>query len=540
MRRVFRNAEIYTGTGRTASAMAVEDGRILFVGSEEELRESGFANGAEETDLSGAFVSPGFIDSHMHVLNFGTALRSVNLSHATDSLEHMQQAVRDFIAEGGYAPGSWIFGRGWNQDYFAQGVQFPTAKDLDAISAEHPICLVRACGHVCAANTLAMRLAGVTAKTPQPDGGCYETDEDGNPNGIFRENAIDLIRGKIPQPDVEELKDRIAAGCQALNAYGVTSCQTDDFSAFPAIGFEPVLQAFQELEAEGRLTVKVYEQCYMEDEKSLERFLEKGYRTGDGSRRFRIGPVKLIGDGSLGARTAWMRTPYADDPSTCGMGIYTAEQMERMIGLAHRSGMQIAVHCIGDACLEQVLGAYEKALAEKPVSDHRHGIVHCQITGPEQLARFEDLGLHAYIQSIFLDYDIQIVEERVGKVRAASSYAFRTLYENGAKASNGSDCPVELPDVLNGIQCAVTRKNLAQTVGPYRPEEALSVEEALQSYTVNGAFASFEENEKGKIEPGMAADFVVLSASPFRTDPEKIGQLSVLSTWVDGACVYQA
>ncbi len=209
-----------------------------------------------------------------------------------------------------------------------------------------------------------------------------------------------------------------------------------------------------------------------------------------------------------------------------------------MIGYAHAHGMQAAVHAIGDACLDRVLHAYEKALSEHPAEDHRHGIVHCQITRPDQLETIQRLGLHVYAQTIFLDYDTQIVEKRVGKELAATSYSWKTLMRNGVSVSNGSDCPVELPDVMAGIQCAVTRKPLSGQLPPYLPDQAFTVREAIDSYTIESAKASFEEAEKGQIRPGMLADFVILDENPFAVAPERIREIKVRATYVGGQKVY--
>jgi predicted amidohydrolase YtcJ len=200
--------------------------------------------------------------------------------------------------------------------------------------------------------------------------------------------------------------------------------------------------------------------------------------------------------------------------------------------------MQVAVHAIGDGCLDRVLDAIEHALKEHPRNDHRHGIVHCQITRPDQLERIRDLQLHVYAQSVFLDYDNHIVEKRVGKELAATSYSWKTLTDAGVSVSNGSDCPVELPDVMKGIECAVTRRSMDGT-GPYLPAEAFTVREALDSFTVRGAEASFEEDRKGRIAPGYAADFTILDRDPFMTPASQLHTIPVRACYLDGRCVYQ-
>ena len=247
----------------------------------------------------------------------------------------------------------------------------------------------------------------------------------------------------------------------------------------------------------------------------------------------------MLGDGALGARTAFLTKPYADDPTTRGISVFTQQEFDDLISCANGAGMQCAIHCIGDACLDMVLSSIEKALAEHPRANHRHGIVHCQITRPDQLQKIAELGLHVYAQSIFLDYDIHMVKDRVGDVLAQSSYSWKTLQKLGVTVSNGSDCPVELPNVLAGIQCAVTRSDLKGNVPAYLPEEAFTVQEALDSFTSGGAYASFTEDRKGKIQPGILADFVVLSKNPFTEDPAELRNIAVLETHIGGNRVYQ-
>ena len=299
------------------------------------------------------------------------------------------------------------------------------------------------------------------------------------------------------------------------------------------------MAAYQELEAAGELTVRVYQQSNFTNVQDLKDFVAAGHNTGVGTELFKTGPLKMLGDGALGARTAFLSRPYADDPSTCGLSVFTQEAFDEMIGYANSVGMQVSVHTIGDACLDRVLSAMDKALAANPREDHRHGIIHCQITRGDQLKKMAEMKLHIYAQSIFLDYDIQIVEPRVGPELASTSYSWKTLKNLGATVSNGTDCPVELPFALGGIQCAVTRKTL-KGKGPYLPHEAFTIQEALDSYTYWGAYSSFEENVKGCIQPGMIADFVILGGNPFETDENAIKDIPVCATYLGGKQVYKA
>lgn len=543
MKEIYYNGIIYTGNGFNAEAMAVENGRITAVGklSEVEMacRDSIQKSAIFRRNLNGSFVVPGFNDSHMHLLNYGYTLRLADLSEHTDSMEEMLRTLSAWIDKYKPQPGTWVVGRGWNHDYFQDEKRFPNRLDLDRVSAEYPVMVIRACGHIACANTRAMELAGITEMTPQPEGGCFDIGEDGRPNGIFREYGVDLMKGKAPRPSKEEIRELLLLAMRDLNSRGITSAQTDDLAAFPEVPYETVLEAYRELEVEGRMTVKVYEQCLLSNMELLRDFLGKGLRTGDGSDYFRIGPLKLLSDGFLGARTAYLSQPYADgEPGQRGIAIYSQEELDELIGLADREGMQIAVHAIGDGAMEMAVSSLEKAMKENPGrEDRRHGIVHCQITTKKLLEDFARLKLHGYVQTIFLDYDSHIVEARVGARRAKETYRFKTLYSGGVSISNGSDCPVEKPDVMAGIQCAVTRSSLDGSK-TFLPREAFSVEEALDTYTSMGARASFEEEKKGKLIPGMAADFVVLDRDIRKIRPETIKNTVVLETYVDGICVY--
>ena len=518
--KIFYNANVYTGNGVFAQAFAVEGGKFVFVGSNEEA----LALECPKIDMRGAFVCAGFNDSHMHLLNFGQALSIAPLSAHTGSLEEMLHCLSHTAPSRG-----WIMGRGWNQDLFQDVSRMPSREDLNRVSTELPVCAVRACGHALVVNAKALEILDITAATPSPDGGSIDFE-----NGRFYDNAMDLVLNCIPAPDEHTIKEYLRLACRELNRRGITSCHSDDYCVFRSIPWQTVNRAYRELEAEGGLTVRVREQANLTTVEDLEEFIRTDHPT---SPLFSMGPLKLLGDGALGARTAFLSRPYADDPDTTGLSVFTAQQFEDLIGCAHAHGMQTAVHCIGDACLDLVLDAMEKAQSSHPRSDARHGIVHCQITRPDQLRRIAENKLHVYAQSIFLDYDIHIVRERAGEELASTSYAWKTLKNLGATVSNGSDCPVEAPDVMAGIQCAVTRRDL-KGCGPYLPQEAFTMEEALDSFTLGGAYAGFEEHVKGCIAPGFLADFVVLGKNPFTAEPASLQDIPILETWLGGERVW--
>lgn len=533
MKTVFYNGSIYESQGITA--FIVEDGIFTFCGSDTEA-----LNQCKETDrrvdLEGRFVCAGFNDSHMHVVNYGQFLQMAHLNEHTGSLKEMLECISEFRTSHVFHEGQWLKGRGWNQDYFSDVHRMPQRNDIDRIINDIPVILTRACGHCCVVNSKALEILQIDENTPCPPGGDIGRTE-GKLNGLFFDNAIELVTSRMPAPGKEEIKDMIRAACRSLNSYGITSAQSDDYSVFRQLPYTVINEAYRELEESGELTVRIYEQSNFTDIDQLKAFISAGNVTGKGTDNFRIGPLKLLGDGSLGSRTAWLSIPYADDPSTSGFGLFSDDEINELIEYAHRNNMQIAVHAIGDRCLDQILDAMETAINKYPRKDHRHGIVHCQITRPDQLERIRKLQLHVYAQSVFLDYDIKIVKARAGEWLAASSYSWKTLMNNGVTVSNGSDAPVEIPDVMKGIQCAVTRRTISGE-GPYLPEQSFSVAEVLDSFTVNSARASFDENRKGMIREGYLADFTVLQEDPFKTAADRIHEIKVQSCWSGGICVF--
>lgn len=521
-----------------AEAVAVNGNKIYKVGSNAEILSLKDEN-TRAIDLKGRVLVPGFNDSHMHLLGFGYFLNMVDLSHCK-SIEEIIQKTKEFIETKTIEKGSWVRGRGWNHDYFERENRFPTRYDLDKISTEHPIVLTRACGHICVANSKAIEISGLSNETDQVEGGYFDTDESGNPLGIFRENALDLIYKPIPSPEPYEVKEMIKGAMAYANAKGLTSVQSDDFGSIPGYSFKEVIEIYNELKEKGELTVRVYEQCLLPTAEMINEFIKQGYTTGYGDEMFKIGPLKLLGDGSLGARTAALCQPYTDDFSTAGILVFTQDELDELVAKAHDNGMQVALHAIGDKTMYMAFNAIEKALKGRPNPDHRHGIVHCQITDEELINKFKALKAIAYIQPIFLHYDMHIVENRLGVERARKTYAFKSMVDRGVHVALGTDCPVEPLDVMPSIYCAVTRKDLKGF--PKRgwlPEESLTVEEALYGYTMGSAYASFEENIKGSITEGKLADMVVLSEDIFTILPDKIKDIAVEMTILGGEIVYE-
>lgn len=514
--KIFYNANIYNNNN---NAFVEDEGKIIFVGDNEDaLKYKG-----EHIDLNHQFVYPGFNDSHMHLVNYGQFLSRVSLVEHTSSLKDMLDELRKNLKKD-----KWLIGRGWNHDYFKDVSRFPTKDDLDSVSKDEPIVITRTCGHVLIANSKAIELANID--NVEVEGGAYNLE-----TGLFEENATYLINDIIPKPTIEDIKEYVLIAQKKLHSYGITSVQSDDLLSATS-NYKDALTALEQLRDENKLTVRIYEQAQFLNLNDLKDFVEGGYNTGKGNEFFKIGPLKMLGDGSLGARTALLSKPYYDDSSKIGIPVYTKEELNAMFEYAHNHDMQIAIHAIGDGILDWILEAYENILSKYPKTNHRHGVVHCQITRKEQLEKFRELSLHAYVQPVFIDYDNHIVESRVDPITAKTSYNFKTL-NSYTTISSGSDCPVEYPDVLKGIQLAMTRTSLDGT-GPYLMEQALTPNEAIDSFTKLGAYASFEENIKGEIKEGMLCDFVVLDECIESCDKYKVKDIKVLSTYVGGNKVY--
>ena len=537
MDTIFYNGKVYTMEPGwdPQSAVAVQGGIIQRVGSDREI----LALKTEQTqliDLQGKTMLPGFTDSHMHLLSYGYSLEKVNF-YSARCIGDLVTLAKDFLAGRPYL--TWLQGRGWNQEYWPEN-RFPTRYDLDRISTDIPMSFTRACGHIIVVNSKALEVMGITKDTPQPFGGQFDVDENGEPLGIFREAARDFVYDTLPDLTVEDIKRMLKNGMDGLVKAGITEVQTDDFEALPAGQYQKVLDAYHGLENEDALKVRIFEQCLLASQPLLEQFLAEGHYTGEGSPMFRIGPLKLMADGSLGGRTAYLARPYADDPSTEGIPVFTQEQLDRLILTAQQGGMMAAVHCIGCGAAEMTMKAIEKAQLACPKPDVRHAIVHCQITDAPLLEQFAKLNVLAHIQPAFIDDDIPIVEARVGRDLTQTSYNWKTLQDSGVHIAGGSDSPVIDFSVMNGIYCAVTRQRLnGEPAGGWLPEQKLTVEETVRAYTAGGAYASYDERVRGTIRNGKYADLVVLDRDIFSVGPEEIKDIKVDMTVLNGRIVYK-
>lgn len=527
MKTLYYNGIIYQNMDSApVSQMVIEGEHILAVG---EALLSSYPE-AIQVDLNQRTVIPGLNDSHMHLIASARLMKQIDCTQATSIASLIEQTLSQ-VKEGT----GWILGRGWNQDYFDQPV-LPTRLDLDKISTSRPVCLVRACGHIAVVNSVALELMGIEkGRIPEISGGVIYVDDLGHPNGLFSEFALELIYKELGVPTKEILKELILDASNQLLAYGVTSVQSDDFRSFSNMPFEMVIEAYQELASTNQLPIRVYQQCLLPEFELLESFIQEGYHTGYGDDYYRLGPLKLLIDGSLGARTAWLSRPYHDDPSTSGVATYDLDKFQAISKLAHEHHMQLAVHTIGDQAVSTALATFKSLSQESNVN--RHGLVHAQITTMDQLQQMADQGILTYVQPIFLHYDQHMVEQRVGLELAKTSYHFKTMIDLGIHSSYGTDAPVEPFNPWDNIYCAVTRKDLNGN-GPWHQEEGVSLKQAIHSYSKEGAYASFEEETKGQLLPGMLADFIVLEDDLFNMNLEDIRDIKVHMSVVGGVVRY--
>jgi len=498
-----------------AQAVAINAGRVVAVGSDTEIKQR-IGKTTKIVDLRGKPLVPGFTDSHVHMADFGLSLSRINFRGVT-SIKIMQKLLQDKVNKS--PKGKWILGRGWDQERF-QEKRYPTRWDLDKVSPDNPVAFTRVCGHIGVANSKALEIAGVSKNTRAPSTGQIDRDsKSGEPTGILREAVYDVILDSVPKPNEAELTEACVLACEKAVEAGLTSVHW-------IVGDAMEISILQKLKKQGKLPIRVY----LLVPAALLRFYAKaGLCTGFGDDMLRLGGVKIFADGSMGARTAALEKPYSDEKTASGMLCLSEDELTKMIKDAQQAGFQVCVHAIGDKAISTVLNAFESASRGKCDNFWRHRIEHASVLSKQLIKRLRNLGLITSVQPHFIISDFW-VEARLGSARAKWAHPFKTLIENNILMIGGSDCPVELVDPLLGVYALAARESL--------PEQRVSVEEALKVYTLNAAYASFEEDTKGSIEPGKLADFAVLSQNPLTTSPKKIKDIRIEMTIVGGKTVF--
>lgn len=519
------NARVWTGDARRpwAEAVAARGERLIAVGSNEEVsRVSG--SGTRVIDAKGQMLVPGFNDAHIHFIDGGFRLSSVQLRDAKTPAEFTAR-IKAFAAT--VPKGTWITGGDWDHEQW--GGELPKREWIDAVTPDHPVWVSRLDGHMGLANSAALKAAGVTAATPEVDGGAIVRGPGGEPSGVLKDNAMALIDRVVPAPP-PELSDRaLDAAMRYVAEQGVTSVQH--------MGTWAELEVFQRAHAAGRLRTRIYAAVPLD---SWERLRDTVRQRGRGDAWLRIGALKGYVDGSLGSHTAAFLEPFTDTPGDRGFFVNSEEDLYRWTSGADKAGLHVCVHAIGDRAIRAQLDIFERVAKENGPRDRRFRIEHAQHISPSDIPRFATLGVIPSMQPYHAIDDGRWADKVVGPERAKSTYAFRALLDAGAKPAFGSDWFVAPPTPLEGLYAAVTRRTLDdKNPQGWVPAQRIGVEEALRAYTLGGAQASFEEAEKGTLEAGKLADFVLIDRDLTRIAPESLRDAKVVLTAVGGQVVFE-
>lgn len=516
---IYENANIWTGVdGVSASAIAIKDGKIIAIGSADDVAEYG-GDGTRTEDLAGKMMVPGFIDNHVHFLSGGFSLANVDLRDA-DTPEEFAKRLGAFAKT--LPKGKWIVGGNWDHERW--GGELPKRDWIDALTPDNPVLVDRLDGHMALANTLAMDLAGIDDSTPDPEGGVIERDENGRAEGVLKDRAFEIVEAVIPESSHEELEAVIQLASANALKNGVT--QIIDMGNWES------LETYRRLHGKGELNLRIYSVVPLDQWAELDAYIKAN---GRGDDMLWWGGLKALVDGSLGSTTAWFYDVYEDEPDTAGLVITDLDAIAANALAADKLGLHLNIHAIGDRANDWLLDMFENLAAENGVRERRSKIEHAQHLSRGAIARFAELGVIPSMQPYHAIDDGRWAEKRIGAERIKTTYAFRSLLDAGAELSFGSDWTVAPISPVLGIYGAVTRRTLddANPDG-WVPEEKITVTEALKAYTSTNAYASFGEDKFGTLEVGKYADFVVLSEDLFAIAPEDIEDVMVLRTVIAG------
>ena len=527
---VLLNGKIWTINDRQpeVEAVAVVGNRIAAVGSTKDIRRWVGTN-TKVIDLKGKRVVPGFNDAHVHFLDGGAGLASVQLRDAA-SPEEFRRRIGEFAAK--LPKGRWVLNGNWDHENW-KPANLPTRQLIDAVTPDNPVFINRLDGHMALVNSVALKLAGITRNTKDPDGGTIVRDASGEPTGVLKDAAMNFVYKVLPDPTEAEMIESVKAAMRYAAENGVTSVQ--DMSASPA-----VLGVYQTLLQRGELTVRISGHQPLSE---WQRLANVGIRANFGNDKLQVGGLKGFADGSLGSTTALFFAPYLDDPKTSGLPsdeMFPESKMRDRILAADKAGLQLAIHAIGDKANQTILNFFAEAERQNGARDRRFRIEHAQHLRPEEIKRFASQRVIASMQPYHVIDDGRWAENRIGAERAKGTYAFRSLLDAGAVLAFGSDWFVAPMEPLMGIYGAVTRRTLdGKRPGGWVPEQKITVAEAVKAFTLGSAFASFDEKVKGSIEIGKLADFAVLSADIFSINPVEIEKAKVVMTVFDGRVIFE-
>lgn len=521
--KIVINAIIWTGNTQqpTAQAMAISGDTLLAIGSKDEIIKYK-TDQTETIDANGQFITPGFIDSHVHFLTGGFNLSSVQLRDAKTPEEFINR-IKDFAST--LEPGTWILGGDWDHENW--GGALPTKEWIDKYTPNNPVWVTRLDGHMSLGNSAALKFAEVDKSAKQVAGGTIVKDAKGNLTGIFKDRATDLVESKIPPPTDQQVDNALKAAMNYVAAQGVTSVHH-------MAGY---MEALERARDNHSLITRIYAAMPLRDWSELEQKVKK---EGRGDKWLKIGGLKGFVDGSIGSHTAAFFEPYTDTPNDSGFFVNQREELYEWISSADKADLQLIIHAIGDKAIHTLLDIFEQVEKENGVKDRRFRIEHAQHFAPSDFNRLAPLKIIPSVQPYHAIDDGRWAEKILGPERIKTTYAFRSLFDAGVKVAFGSDWFVAPPTPLEGIYAAVTRRTLDE-LNPdgWVPEQKVTVEEALTAYTINGAYASFDEKIKGSLEPGKLADFVIIDQDLTKIKPEQIREAKILQTFVGGKSVFK-
>ena len=536
--KLFINGEIYSmkKEGEKFESLGVKDGKITFLGTDEEGKN---ISSKELIDLKGKMMIPGMADAHLHLYAYCQNLTFVDLSkvhNINEMINLMKEKVKNV------KKGDWVKGVNFDQSKWKEN-RFPTLEEMNSISKDNPVIIKRCCLHAVVANSRALEIAGIGKNYQAGSGGIVELDKNGMPNGILREQSTKVFDDILPDPlkDIEVQKKIMQDVLNDMSSKGITTIHT---YAAKIWQYNEDINIYKNFEKEGKLPLRV---TVCIDELFEPEILTKE-KLNNPYRKVQLGAYKIFSDGSMGSRSAALKSPYSDDPENSGFMLFTQEELNNKILTGYEHGLQPAIHAIGDRALDMTLAAIEhtlKTTKEKGMTDEEQKnrlpfrIIHVQMIDDDLLERMKKLPLVLDIQPIFLCTDLHWIEDRIGKERLKGSFALKTMEKAGLIQTGGSDCPVETYEPLKGIYAAVTRQDMEgyPTEG-FLPEERLSVYEALCMYTKNVPYATGQESVLGTLEIGKFADLTVLEKNLFKIDKKEIKDIKVEQTYVAGNCVF--
>lgn len=510
-------------------AVYTRENKIVELGGIRYLKEKYKGEIKEEINLNGSTMLPGFVDSHMHLIGHGERLIRLDLSKYT-SKQEVLLAVKNFSET--IKEGEWVIGEGWNENLWDHPEPI-YAHELDQYVPNHPVMLKRVCRHVFAVNSLGLKKAEITEATVCPPGGVIDKDEQGKPTGLLKDQAQELLFNVLPSVSETYLKKALRAAIKDAYQLGLTGAHTEDLNYYG--GFAQTYQAFKQVIEGEQLLFRAHLLVHYEVADDM---VKAGGSFLGGSGQIEFGAMKIFADGALGGRTALLSHPYADDPSTSGVAIFSQEQLDGLVKKARLYELPVAIHTIGDLAFEMALNAIEK----HPLKGNgRDRLIHAQILRKELIDRAKQQPLILDIQPRFVASDFPWVVDRIGEENMDYCYAWKTLLDEGIPCAGGSDAPIEPANPLLGIHAAVTRTNIDDPgKTAYYPNEALSVYKAVSLFTKGSAFAASHENDRGMIKEGYLADFTILKEDIFKIPKDQIAGITIHKTVIDGKIVYES